>query len=179
MTLSPDYLTSIQCKECPWADHTSYNPLHHPVFKKKIFPWNSLGSLGTLSSNCPDSLFHSVQFSSVTQSFLTLRPHEPQHTRPPCASPTPGVHSNSCPSHWWCHPAISPSVAPFSSCPQSVPASGSFPMSQLLAWGGRSTGASAQTPCVVSCNKHCTLLHHNPESVDWLYSELVSGTKVC
>ena len=71
------------------------------------------------------------------------RPHESQHARSPCPSPSPGVHSNSCPSSWWCHPAISPSVVPFFSCPQSLPASESFPMSQLLAWGGQSTGVSA------------------------------------
>ena len=65
--------------------------------------------------------------------------------RPPCPSPTPGVYSNSCPSSRWCHPAISSSVVPFSSCPQSLPASGSFPMSQLFAWGGQSIGASAST----------------------------------
>ena len=63
--------------------------------------------------------------------------------RPPCPSPTPGVHSNSHPSSRWCHPAISSSVVPFSSCPQSLPASESFPMSQLFAWGGQSTGVSA------------------------------------
>ena len=84
-----------------------------------------------------------VQFSSVAQSCLTLQPHEPQHTRPPCPSPTPGVHSNSCPSSRWCNPAISSSVVPLSSCPQSLPASESFPMSQLFAWGGQSTGVSA------------------------------------
>ena len=67
----------------------------------------------------------------------SLRPHESQHARPPCPPPTPGVYSNSCPSSWWCHPAISSSVVPFSSCPQSLPASGSFPMSQLFASGGR------------------------------------------
>ena len=72
-----------------------------------------------------------------------LRPHESQHARPPCPSPTPGVYSNPCPSSWWCHPTISSSVVPFSSCPQPLPASGSFPMSQLLAWGGQSTGVSA------------------------------------
>jgi len=66
----------------------------------------------------------------------SLRPHELQHARPPCLSPTPGVHSNSHPSSRWCHPAISPSVVPFSSCPQSLPASESFPMSQLFTWGG-------------------------------------------
>ena len=73
----------------------------------------------------------------------SLRPHESQHARPPCPSQTPGVYSNSCPSSWWCHPAISSSVVPFSSCPQSLPASGSFPTSQLFAWGGQSTGVSA------------------------------------
>ena len=72
----------------------------------------------------------------------SLQLHESQHIRPPCPSPTPGVYSNSCPSSRWCHPAISYSVIPFS-CPQSLPASGSFPMSQLFAWGGQSTGVSA------------------------------------
>ena len=83
-----------------------------------------------------------VQFSPSVVSD-SLWPHESQHARPPCPSPTPGVHSNSCPSSWWCHPAISSSVIPFSSCPQSLPASESFPMSQLFIWGGQSTGVSA------------------------------------
>ena len=84
----------------------------------------------------------SVQFScSVMSDSLQL--HELQHARPPCPSPTPGVHSNSCPLSRWYHPAISSSVVPFSSCPQSRPASGSFPMSQLFTWGGQSTGVSA------------------------------------
>ena len=73
----------------------------------------------------------------------SLRPHELQHARPPCPSPTPGVHLNSRPSSQWCHPAISSSVVPFSSCPQSLPASESFPVSQLFVWGGQSTGVSA------------------------------------
>ena len=73
----------------------------------------------------------------------SLRPHESQHSRPPCPSPTPGVYSNSCPSSQWCHPAISSSVVPFSFCPQSLPASVSFPMSQLFAWGSQTTGVSA------------------------------------
>ena len=73
----------------------------------------------------------------------SLRPHELQHARPPCPSPTPGIHSNSCPSSQWCHPAISSSVVPFSSCPQSLWASESFPVSQLFTWGGQSTGVSA------------------------------------
>ena len=73
----------------------------------------------------------------------SLRPHESQHARPPCPSPTPGVYSNTCPLSRWCHPAISSSVVPFSSCPQSLPAAGSFPMSQLFTWGGQSIGVSA------------------------------------
>ena len=84
-----------------------------------------------------------IQFNSVSQSCPTLRPHESQHARPPCPSSTLGVYSNSCPSSWWCHSAISSSVVPFSSCPQSLPASGSFPISQLYAWGGQSIGVSA------------------------------------
>ena len=97
----------------------------------------------------------SVQFShSVVSNYLRL--HESQHARPPCPSPTPGVYPNSCPSGRWCHPAISSSVVPFSSCPQSLPASRSFPMSQLFTWvsvmpnavipdtwGGQSIGVSA------------------------------------
>ena len=85
--------------------------------------------------------FSSVQFSHsvVTDS---LRPHELQHARPPCPSPTPRVHSDSRSSSQWCHPAISSWVVPFFSCPQSLPASESFPMSQLVPWHGQSTGAS-------------------------------------
>ena len=84
----------------------------------------------------------SVQFSHSVVS-NSLRPLESQHTRPPCPSATPGVHSDSRPSSQWCHPAISSSVVPFSSCPKSLPESKSFPMSQHFAWGGQSTGASA------------------------------------
>ena len=87
---------------------------------------------------CP---FHyrvsSVRFSRSVMSD-SLLPHESQHAMPPCPSPTPRVHSNSCPSSRWCHPAISSSVVPFSSCPQSLPASESFPVSQLFKWGGQS-----------------------------------------
>ena len=83
--------------------------------------------------------FVSVQFSHSIASD-SLRPHESQHARPPCPSPAPEVYPDSCPSSWWCHPAISSSVVPFFSCPQSLPASGSFPMSQLFAWGGQSIG---------------------------------------
>ena len=73
----------------------------------------------------------------------SLQPQELQHARPPCPSPTPRVHPDSRPSSQWCHPAISSSIVPFSSCPPSLPASGSFPMSQLFTWGGQSTGVSA------------------------------------
>ena len=84
----------------------------------------------------------SVQFSHSAVSD-SLRSHESQHARPPCPSPTPGVYPNSCPSRQWCHPTISSSVVLFSSCPQSLPASGSFPMSQLFVWVGQSIELSA------------------------------------
>ena len=87
-----------------------------------------------------------VQFSSVAQLCLTLcGPMRPQHARPPYPSPTAGIHLNPCPLTWSCHPTISSSVIPFSSCPQSFPASGSFQMSQLFALGGQSIGVSAST----------------------------------
>ena len=94
----------------------------------------------------------SVQFSRSVVS-NSLQPHESQHARPPCPSPTPGVHPNSRPSSQWCHPAISSSVVPFSSCPQSLPASESFPVSQLFAWGGQSIGASVSAS-VLPMNIH-------------------------
>ena len=122
------------------------------IWPQFIFPtfhhWNVyIGhtSLSTLPSNSLlcilFSSYYSVQFSHSVVSD-TLWPHELQHARPPCPSSTLGVHSNSRPSSRWCHPAISSSVVPFSSCPQSLPASESFPMSQLFAWGGQSTGVS-------------------------------------
>ena len=94
--------------------------------------------------NIPCSWISSVQFSHSVVS-NSLWPHELQHARPPCSSPTPGVHPNPCPSCQWCHPTISSSVVPFSSCPQSFPASGSFQMSQLFSSGGQSIGVSAST----------------------------------
>ena len=99
-------------------------------------------SLSLSYQGSPGRLLSSVQFScSVVSNFLLL--HEPQHTRPPCPSPTPRVYPNPCPSGQWCHPAISSSVIPFSSCPQFLPASGSFPVSQLFTSRGQSTGVSA------------------------------------
>ena len=109
----------------------------------KIHSWINLSLLYLLMSQmrlalrlASDQISHSVMSDS-------LWPHESQHSRPLCPSPTPGVHSDSRSSSRWCHPAISSSVVPFSSCPQSLPASESFPISQLFAWGGQSTGVSA------------------------------------
>ena len=121
-----------------------------PLTKKTQWSWKRGLSVQILKRKAWDyknwprkmSRISSVQFScSVTSD--SLRPHESQHTRPPCPSPAPRVHPNSCPSSWWCHPAISSSVVPFSSCPQCLPASESFPMSQLFAWMGQSIGVSA------------------------------------
>ena len=101
----------------------------------------------SLSSSPPWFIWKNSQFSSVQFSRSVMSdsswPHESQLTRPPCPSPTPGVHSDSRPASQRCHPAISSSVVHFSSCPQSLPASESFPMSQLFTWGGQSTGVSA------------------------------------
>ena len=108
--------------------------------------WGEKGTLGHCWWECKlvQPLFKivSVQFSRSVMS-NSLWPHESQHARTPSPSPTPRVHPNSCPSSRWCHPAISSSVVPFSSCPQSLPASGSFLMSQHFTWGGKSIGVSA------------------------------------
>ena len=125
----------------------------HGTLQAKILEWvvmpSSRGSCRprdrTLLLVCLMNWFNSVQFSSVTQSWPTLWPHGLQHARPPCPSATPGVYSNSCPLSRWCHPTISPSVVPFSSCTQFFPASGSFPMSQFFTSGGQSIGVSAST----------------------------------
>ena len=101
--------------------------------------------------------FNSVQFSRSVVSD-SLPPHESQHARPPCPSPTPGVHSNSCPSSRWFHPAISFSVVPFSSCPKSLPVSRSFSMSQLFAWGGQSIGVSALASVLPMNTQHSSPL---------------------
>ena len=101
---------------------------------------NLISSTLSEASRCHDMMFSSVQ---LLRNVRSLRPHRLQHTRLPCPSPTPRVYSNSCPLSWWCHPAISSSVVPFSFCLQSFPASGSFPMSQLFTSGGQSIGVSA------------------------------------
>ena len=107
---------------------------------RRHYVWDNLGQIHLQQLETNFSL--SVQFSFSVMSD-SLRPHESQHARPPCPSPTPGVHPNSRPSSRWCHPAISSSVVPFSYCPQTLPASGCFPMSQLFTWGGQSIGVSA------------------------------------
>ena len=125
------------------------------------------------------TVFNSVQFSRSVMSD-SLPPHESQHARPPSPSPTPGVHSDSRPSSQWCHPAISSSVVPFSSCPQSLPASESFPMSQLFAWGGQSTGVQRRVnttsedlgtmPKMSSENSSLFLEKHHSVFEGWLTS---------
>ena len=109
--------------------------------KEQIEKWRR--SMGT-HKEADVSGFSSVQFSHSVMS-NSLRPHEPQYTRPPCPSPTPGVYPNSCPLSWRCHPTISSSVVPFSSSVQSFPVWGSFQMSQLFSSSGQSIGVSAST----------------------------------
>ena len=108
-----------------------------------------------------DQMSHSVVSDS-------LRPHEPQHARPPCPSPTARVHPDSCPSSQWCHPAISSSIVPFSSCPQSLPESESFPMSQLFTWGGQSIGVSALASFLPKDL-------HDPDNNDCVITDLEPG----
>ena len=117
-----------------------------------------------------ESGISSVQVSCSVESD-SLWPHESQHARPPCPSPTPRVHPNSYASSRWCHPAISSSVVPFSSYPQSLPASGSFPMSQLFAWGGQSIGVSASASVLPM-----TTQDWSPLEMDWLDLLAVQGT---
>ena len=111
--------------------------------------------------------------SQVSRSVMSnsLRPHESQQARPPCPSPTPRVHSDSRPLSQWCYPAISSSVVPFSSCPQSLPVSGSFPMSPLFAWGGQSIGSFSFS--ISSSNEHPGLISFR---MDWLDLLVIQGT---
>ena len=109
----------------------------------------------------------------------SLQHHGLQHTRPPCSSPTPGVYPNSCPLRQWCHPTISSSVVPFSSCPQPLPASESFSMSQLFTWGGQSIGVSASTSVLPMNTQDLSLLGWTgciSFRMDWLYLLAIQGT---
>ena len=119
-----------------WLSHTT-SPREKNMKKNAyvcMYHWVTL----LYSSNYSVQFNHSVVFDC-------LWPHEVQHAGPPCSSPTPRVHPDSHPSSQWCHPAISSSVVPFSSSPQSLPASESFPMSQLFTWGGQSTAVITTT----------------------------------
>jgi len=121
------------------------------------------------------------QFSHSVMSD-SLRSHESSHARPPCPSPTPGVHSNSRSLSRWCHPAISSSVITFSSCPQSLPASESSPMSQLFTWGGQSTGVSASASFLPLglINFKSIFLHHVRKYSDFSFCILLSSdSSVC
>ena len=130
--------------------------------------FNSSG-FNTIQRHLAHSLwFSSVQFSHSVVS-NSLQPHELQHTRLPCPSPAPGAYSDSRPSSWWCHPTISSSVVPFSSCLQSFPGSGSFQMSQFFASGRKSTGLSASSPSI----EHSGLIAFR---IDWLDLLAVQGT---
>ena len=126
-----------------------FDSSQHYVLPEKLTVFSCLSSLYLL--------FSSVQLLSCVQLFVI---HEPQHARPPCPSPTPRVHPNPCPLSWWCHPTILSSVVPFSSCPQSFPASGSFPVNQLFTSGGQS-------------NEHPGLISFG---MDWLDLLAVQGT---
>ena len=119
-----------------------------------------------------------VKFSCSVMSD-SLRPQEPQHSRHPCPSPTPGVYPNSCPLSRWCHPTSSSSVVPFSSCPQSFPASGSFQMSQMFVSGGQNIGVSASTSVLPMNTQDLSLLGWTgciSFRMDWLYLLAIQGT---
>ena len=125
-----------------FMDIVNSHQLYHFICAIFFFFWESTITSSSCLIFSKYWVFSSVQFSPSVMS-IYLWPHEPQHARPPCPSPTPGVHPNSCPLSQWCHPTILSSIVPFSSCLQSFPASGSFQMSQLSASGGQSIGVSA------------------------------------
>ena len=124
-----------------WKTHLSKHRSENPSYK--LLRLSMLWYKWMFQSYFKMHNLYSVQFSCSVMSD-SLQPHELQHARPPCPSPTPGVHPNPCPLSRWCHPTIASSVVPFS-CPQSFPASGSFPISQLFASGGQSIRVSAST----------------------------------
>ena len=123
----------------PYLSEGRQNENHNHRKLTKLIAW--ITALST-QWNYEPTVNSSVQFSCSVVSD-SLRPYELQHARPPCPSPTPGVHPNPCPLSWWCHPTISSSLVPFSSCPQSFPESESFPMNQFFTSGGQNIGVSA------------------------------------
>ena len=142
---SQSYLNLCNPMDCS----TPGFPVHHQFQFTSLAPYIlcwpiSIYCLWPHILCCPISIHHSVQFSHSVVS-ESLWPHELQHARPPCPSSIPGVYPNSCPLRWWCHPINPSSVVPFSSCPQSFPASGSFQMSQLFALSGQGIGVTAST----------------------------------
>ena len=150
------YIKSLELTHLPTGNLHSLITFTHSLPSPKplattnfLFLWVQFFKIPHVSeiTKCPSFSLWLIYFSSVqfSRSVVSdsLWPHDSQHARPPCPSPTPGVHSHSRASSQWCHPAISSSVVLFSSCPQSLPASESFPMSQLFTWGGQSTGVSA------------------------------------
>ena len=116
------------------------------MLKSKMAVWGGLTNRCQKKRSEKQRRKIKIRSDQISRSVMSdsLRPHESQHTRPPCPSTTPRVHSDSHPSSQWCHPAISSSVVPFSSCLQSLPASESFPMSQLFAWGGQNKDTPIQ-----------------------------------
>ena len=127
------------------GDRDQDHPHGKEMQQSKMAVWGGLTNSSEKKRSEKQRRKGKIKSDQISRSvvFDSLRPHEPQQARPPCPSATPGVHSDSRPSSQWCHPAVSSSAVPFSSCPQSLPASESFPMSQLFAWGGQSTGVSA------------------------------------
>ena len=154
LSLSINFFCNHLLADVFMAHSLIYRMSSNITFSVKIIPVTLLKTT-TLQPSLQPILFILLHFSNSTsvssiqlsRSVVSdsLWPHGLQHARPPCPSPIPGVHSNSCPLSRWCHPAISSSVVPFSSCPQSLPESGSFPMSQLFAWGRQSIGVSGLT----------------------------------
>ena len=135
-------MARLDIGEGKWAVYTT--EAEYSYSSCSFMNWQQWKTKPRVLSIDHQAVFISVEFSRLVM-FDSLRPHEPQHARPPCPSPTPGVYPNSCPLSQWCHSTISSSVIPFTSSPQSFPASGSFQMSQLFTSGGQSIGVSAST----------------------------------
>ena len=134
----------------PFVSLVNSEICHHNELQKLLQMFNIQFSIQFSALWIQDMLKFYLSSFQFSRSIMSdpLWPHKSQHTRLPCPSPTPRVHSNSCPSSWWCHPAISSSIIPFSSCSQSLPVSGSLPISQIFAWGGQNIGVSASASVI-------------------------------